>query len=153
MRQPILLLLLPLSACFEFNAEQMFQQHALPQAAPYLTQLQGEQLKACLQCPIYFKFHAPPEIIQQIIRHQQLAKAPRTPAFIPVINHDIHQQSDWWPNRESVQDTVYWRYLEPKIGGNEPAYRILMQQQGHWFFISSGPFHRDYYQQKWPAIK
>lgn len=142
----VILFLLALSACGDFDAQGMFMSHATSVADGELKNLRGGKV-SCLHCPIYFKFDAGPVLVAKIIAEQKLHLVAIAPQEARQIEELVKNEASWWQLADpAVQDKVYWIRYNAKYPGLEPAFRLLVVRGTQAYFITSGYFTPEHYE-------
>jgi hypothetical protein len=138
----VVMLLLTMSACGDFDAQRLFVSHVTSFSNGELKNLRGGKV-SCLHCPMYFKFDAGLELVAKIIAEQGLRPVASPPQEAREIEELVKREASWWQLADTKgQDKIYWIRYNVKRPELETAFRLLVVKGEHAFFITSGYFER-----------
>ena len=142
----VIMALLALHACSDFDAERLFVSHvtSIPSGGP--ENLRGGKV-SCLHCPIYFAFDTGPTLVNKIVSEQRLHQVANLPREARQVEELVKNEASWWEQADlEATDKVYWIHYNAKQAGLESAFRLLVVKGKRSFFITSGHFNPAYYE-------
>jgi 3-methyladenine DNA glycosylase AlkD len=97
---------------------------------------------------MYFKFEANPELVAKIVSAQGLHLVAGPSPEARQIEEMVKREVDWWQLADTTaQDKVYWVRYDAKRPELETAFRLLVVKAKHAYFVTSGYFVPENYDQ------
>ncbi len=136
----VILLLLTMSACEEFDVQEMFVTRVTSVEKGELANLRGGQV-TCMHCPKYFSFDARPQLVAKIIAKHGLRQISSSTRETRQLEELVKREASWWELADSEgQDKIYWISYKPKDVRVDSAFRLLVIKGKQAYFITSGHF-------------
>lgn len=138
-----LILIFFLSGC-GFNGETMFEKHVYADVSQVTLILSGKV--QCMHCPMFFEFKASDDVVDKIIKQQALSPVVESFAEVRKLNELVARYAESWPSVDSSGSALVLAvFYSGENYEYEPAFRVLMRENGKIYFITSGFFNKEHY--------
>jgi hypothetical protein len=111
-----------------------------------VVELLGSGKVQCMHCPMFFKFIASEEAVEEIISSTGMQPVLKQAERVDDLNRLISRDSEWWvPVGNFSPDRVIGVSYEGEDYHYESAFRILIQKGDTIYYITSGHFNPEHY--------